>query len=125
MKTIFTSVAVISGLMILGTAGFAQEYASASVIQKIRVDVGYIQSGNPAFNEGEQYGLSQINQDLHVLQVDRMYDKYYDQAFDQVVFTLQSLVEDHSLAHRDHEIMQEDLNLLRGTTFSDTQAFAK
>lgn len=125
MKTIFASAAIISGLLLLGTSSFAQEYASPQVIQKIRADVSSIQSGNTAFNEAEQYGLSQMNRDLDVLRVDRMYGKDYDQAFDQVVFTLQSLVNDSRLTHRDHEIMQENLNLLRGTTFADTQAFAK
>ena len=34
-------------------------------------------------------------------------------------------MDDNRIVGRDHQILQEDLNLLRGTTYSDTQAYAK
>ena len=126
MKFIFINVAVISGLLLLATPSFAQEHDRARVLQKVRHDVNQ----ESLFSGQDQYSVAQTNRDLDELQ------SYYaacqcDQgAFDQPAFldlisTLQKAMRDDRVRGRDYEILQEDVNLLRGTPYSDTQAYAK
>jgi hypothetical protein len=128
MKYIFINVAVISGLLLVGTLGFAQEHDRVRVVQKIRDNIDQIQSVKAVLNEGDGYSLSQVNRDLDELQNDYaacQCNQGNQTAYDDLVFTLQSAVNDNRITGRDHEIMQEDLNLLRGTAYSDTQAYAR
>lgn len=121
MKYIFGNVALISGLLLGLTPGFAQEHDSALVIQKIRQDVNQLPSVKSLLSEEDQYSLVRINRDLDELQ-----QSAFDQrTFDDVTYILQSALNNRSLAGRDRQILQEDLNLLRGTAYADTQAFVK
>jgi len=130
MKSVFRNVTVISGLLLFGTASFAQEHDRDLVFQKVRYDINNIQSVKSLFGEEDQYSLARTNRDLDELQKDYATCHCSQWAFDQPAFvdvidTLQKAVYDNRLTGHDREILQEDLNLLRGTSYYDTQVYAK
>lgn len=130
MKGLFMSAAVISGVLFFGTAGFAQEHDLDPVFQKIRFDVNNVQSVKSVFSEGDRYSFSRMNLDLDQLQRDYAVCHCNQGVRDEtagmdVIDTLQRAVHDTRIPGRDREILQEDLNLLRGTSYSDTQVYAR
>jgi hypothetical protein len=130
MKHVFIIVAGISGLLLFGTPGFAQEHDLNRIFQKVQYDVNNIQSVKSLFSEEDRYSLSKTNRDLDELQRDYAACQCNQQpigqpAFSDVVYTLQSALSDHRVTGRDREVLQEDLHLLRGTSYADTQAYAR
>jgi hypothetical protein len=130
MKYVFINVAVLSGLLFFGTPGFAQEHDLGRVLQAVQYDINRVPSVNFQLNEDNRFSLAQTNRDLDKLQQDyaagTSNQMVRDEAeFQDVIYTLQSAMNDDQVSNRDREILQEDVNLLRGTTYSDTQAFAK
>jgi len=125
MKYIFMNAAVISGLLLSGTSVFAQEHDIQGVFQKVRVDIDQLPSVRAVLSQEDRYSFAQMNRDLDELQQACDCNQRTQPAFTDLVDSLQRAMTDNRIAGRDHQILQEDLNLLRGTTYSDTQAFAR
>jgi hypothetical protein len=126
MESFFKSVAVMSGLLLFGTLGFAQEHDRGPVLQKVRYDINHVQSVKSLFSVEV---LSLTNRRLEKLEKDytacQCQGALDQPAFHDLIHTLQRAMLENPIAGREREILQEDLNLLRGTPYSDTQVYNK
>jgi hypothetical protein len=126
MEWLFKSVAVMPGLLLFGTLGFAQEHDRGPVLQKVRYDINHVQSVKSLFSVEvlslTNGRLDKLEKDYTACQCQGALDQ---PAFHDLIHTLQRAMLENPIAGRDREILQEDLNLLRGTPYSDTQVYNK
>ena len=88
------------------------EHWKARMFDRIRDDVDHVQSTTfPASHD--EFRLVKVKQELGELQ-NKMADGAYDQPeLDEVIHTLQRVVESNKLSDRDRDMLTEDLNHLR------------
>ena len=126
MECLCKTVTVMSGLLLFGTLSFAQEHDRGPVLQKVRSDINHIQSVKSRFSievlSLTNHRLDKLEKDYAACQCQGALDQ---PAFHDLIFTLQRAMNENPIAGRDREILQEDLNLLRGTPYSDTQVYDK
>jgi hypothetical protein len=126
MECLCKTVTVMSGLLLFGTLSFAQERDRGPVLQKVRSDINHIQSVKSRFSievlSLTNHRLDKLEKDYAACQCQGALDQ---PAFHDLIFTLQRAMNENPIAGRDREILQEDLNLLRGTPYSDTQVYDK
>ena len=102
MECFFKSVAVVSGLLLCGTLGFAQEHDRAPVLQKVRYDINQVQSVKSLFSVEV---LSLTNRRLEKLEKDytscQCQGALDQPAFHELIYTLQRAMLENPIAGRD------------------------
>jgi hypothetical protein len=135
MKRIFVKSIMGSGLLLVGLTAYAQDrdrdrdrdrdedryhrsdrgdqYWRGRMFERVRDDLDHIQAVTSPFS-GDQYRLNKVKQELNELQA-KMAENRYDQAeIDDVIGAMQRVVSDNRLSGRDRDMLNDDLNRLRG-----------
>jgi hypothetical protein len=122
-----------SGLLILGLTAYSQDrdrdrdrdedryhrvdrgdqWWRGRMFERVRDDLGHVESVTFPFS-ADQYRLNKVKQELNELQAKYAENRYDQPELDDVISALQRVVSDNHLSGRDREMLNDDLNRLRG-----------
>jgi len=128
MKRLFLGTTILSGLLLFGAPGFAQDrdrdedryhgeqrgegYWTGRLFARVQADIDHVQAITPTFS-GDEFRLARAKQELNELQRNASAGRFDNRDLDDVMNALQRVITDNRMPARDRELLQDDLNRLR------------
>ena len=133
MRRLFIRSIMTSGLLLFGLTAYSQdrdrdrdrdedryhrdargdEWWQGRMFERVRDDLNHVQSVTFPFS-ADQYRLTKVKQELNELQAKLAEHRYDQPELDDVISALSRVVTDNHLSGRDREMLNDDLNRLRG-----------